>query len=302
MCLIFVNLNLSAGLTHFRVQTNVEPSNRCRSEVENRERSDHLTSLRDWEFNSRVAVSCDTPSTMPPGGVTKLDRDMDNDGSDAEAVAVKTPMDPASVRTSAFAENLVPVRAESPQADAQGTPKSIHCYLDFLQRHGMVESRSSLAVYQVHEDLRLVRGWCNLRVVNDATVFLLGTAAPGFDSVFPGEVDPAMDRTQAVVPLQNNVTLSPRLLFDMGKGIKNPMSHVPFRCITLAIVDSDSTTAYYRIFNTFDEIVHPQWKTKKAKSGGQPGEGAAEDAIQAESGSESGDLGSDDSDQGPLEL
>lgn len=35
------------------------------------------------------------------------------------------------------------------------------------------------------------------------------------------------------------------------------------RCITLAVVDDDSTAAYYRVFSSFDEIVHPQWKRMK---------------------------------------
>lgn len=197
-----------------------------------------------------------------------------------------------------------PTPENSPVApQASGTPersppmsKAISAYLEFLRRHDMIDSRESMVLCQVHEDLRLVRGWCNLRIVKGPRVFILGSAAPGFDSVFPGEGHESMDRTQAVVPLSKSVSLSPQLLSNMCFEIRDPASDTPFRCITLAIVDYDTTTAYYRIFNSFDEIVHPQWKTKKAKSGSQPGDGAAEDEIRADSGSESGDLGSDDLD------
>lgn len=49
--------------------------------------------------------------------------------------------------------------------------------------------------------------------------------------------------------------------------------------MTVAIVDDDSTTAYYRIFDRFDEIVHAQWKVKKKDKGGRArGEEAEEDS------------------------
>lgn len=175
-------------------------------------------------------------------------------------------------------------------------------YRDFLRAHSLADRRSSLVVFQVHEDLRLTRGWSGLQVVNGEMTYLVGTAALGFDSVFPGTVDAEVDRTQAVVPMATDLPLTPRILSDLCAGVVHPVTRGPLRCVTVAIVDRDSTTAYYRVFEKFDEIVHTQWKQKRPRTaGGEGGGGGDEDEDAADAGATSDDSGSaasasDDSD------
>jgi Sen15 protein len=147
-----------------------------------------------------------------------------------------------------------------------GLPKAIANYMKFLEIHGLSDNRISAAVYQVHEDLRLIRGWSKLRVLQSTRLGLLGVAAPGFDSVFPESSDGTMDRIQAVIPIATEEQLTPRMLSEMCSTIRHPDTGACFRCVTVAIVDQDSTTAYYRVFTNFEEIVHPQWKQKKSRS------------------------------------
>jgi Sen15 protein len=113
-----------------------------------------------------------------------------------------------------------------------------------------------------------MRGWTNLRVVHQPRLHVLGSAAPGFDSVFPGVVNPSVDRTQAVVPMAVDEKLTPRILAGLCADVAHPNDGPSKRCVTAAIVDKDSTTAYYRVFDSFDEIVHPQWKQKKGRDEG----------------------------------
>lgn len=177
-------------------------------------------------------------------------------------------------------------------------PHPLKLCQDFLTSHCLRSTRSCLALYQVHEDLRLVRCWSALRVVNAETPYLFGVAPNGFDSVFPNAADTLVDRTQAVVPMTTDIALTPRIMSTLCSSIVHPETRATFRCITVAIVDRDSTTAYYRVFNKFEEIVDLQWKQKKARSVGAGG-GLEVDAANViasdaedntdESGSSSGD-------------
>jgi hypothetical protein len=173
-------------------------------------------------------------------------------------------------------------RAETGQSMVAGghsgpeRPKALVAYFNFLAEHNLTDSKASATFYQVHEDLRLIRGWTNMRVVQGPRLHLLGCAAPGFDSVFPNAADSGVDRTQAVVPMSVDTSLTPRILSDMCAAVAHPSNGPAKRCVTAAIVDVDSTTAYYRIFDSFEEIVHPQWKQKKARASG---DGDEEDGV-----------------------
>lgn len=163
---------------------------------------------------------------------------------------------PEALTESGAAENMLPFTL----------PKAVIYFLDFLSLHNLTNDCSSAALYQVHEDLRLIRGWSRIRVVSSPRLYLLAVAPAGFDSVFPGASASGIDRTQAVIPVTTDERLSPRRLDSLCDSVRHPDSGSRFRCITLAIVDQDSTTAYYRIFSDFTEIVHPQWKLKKTKN------------------------------------
>lgn len=145
--------------------------------------------------------------------------------------------------------------------------KPLENVLSFLSRNSLADNLSSSVLYQVHEDLRLVRKWTNMRVVKGAKrTYLVGSAAHAYDSVFPG-ASQDVDRTQIVVPIAKSEMLSPRILNGICEDCRHPETGETLRCVTVAIVDDDSTTAYYRIFNKWEEIVHPQWKQKKKRAG-----------------------------------
>lgn len=142
--------------------------------------------------------------------------------------------------------------------------KPIYAYEYFLKENRLRDSDKVQRVYQVYQDLLLIRKWTNIRVsVKNSCVYLAGSAASAFDSVFPGEQCNNMDRTQVIVPMSSWDEVRPTQLQRLCKTCVHPETGKELRCITLAIVDDDSTTAYYRIFNKWDEIVHPQWKMKK---------------------------------------
>lgn len=180
-------------------------------------------------------------------------------------------------------------------ADVKPISSPVKLYNDFLSVHNLPSCRNSMALYQVHEDLRLVRFWSALRVVCAEIPYLLGVAPSDFDSVFPNFTDTRIDRTQAVVPMTTDASLTPRSMTAMCSNIVHPETRGALRCITVAIVDRDSTTAYYRVFNNFDEIVHSQWKQKKLASAGADGD---EEIGKVDTADISGDSGSstDDSD------
>lgn len=147
----------------------------------------------------------------------------------------------------------------------------------FLQSNSLPDTHHSSLLYQVHQDLLHIRKWTNLRVVKNCTyTYLAGSAAPAFDSVYPGrskEQAAEEDRTQVVIPLSTAEALSARKLDAMCAECVHPETGLRLRCVTVAIVDDDSTTAYYRIFNQFEEIVHAQWKVKQKEKGDGEGEG-----------------------------
>lgn len=177
-------------------------------------------------------------------------------------------------------------------------PNAVVLYQNFLTANGLTDSRASAALYQVHEDLRLARGWTDLRVVREGVVWLLGVAAPEFDSVFPSPVEPGTDRTQAVVPMTTEMRLTPRVMSNMCSAIVHPDTKRAFRCFTAAIVDWDSTTAYYRIFGKFDEIVDSHWKQTKDETDGA---GAGDDSDSDGNAVKSDDIGSGSDSSGSVE-
>lgn len=140
-------------------------------------------------------------------------------------------------------------------------------YSKFAEDNGISDCHETSVLYQVYQDLRLIRKWSDVRVARAPTrAYLAGSAAVAYDSVFPGSANATgLDRTQVVVPLPASKQLTPRELQSLCKECVHPETNNQLRCITVAIVDDDSTTAYYRIFNKWGEIVHPQWKTKKAR-------------------------------------
>lgn len=193
--------------------------------------------------------------------------------------------------------NAPPSANTTDETLARAKPPSspLKLYHEFLRAHNLRSCRNSLALYQVHEDLRLVRFWSALRVVQAEIPYLTGVAPNDFDSVFPNVTDVHVDRTQAVVPMTTDASLTPRSMTAMCSDIVHPETKAALRCITVAIVDRDSTTAYYRVFSKFDEIVHPQWKQKKLTSTGVDGD---DDCGVVNAADISGDSGSssDDSD------
>eukprot|EP00177_Eucheuma_denticulatum_P004425 GFKZ01008033.1.p1 GENE.GFKZ01008033.1~~GFKZ01008033.1.p1 ORF type:complete len:353 (-),score=20.81 GFKZ01008033.1:21-1079(-) len=156
-------------------------------------------------------------------------------------------------------------------------------FLSFLQANNLPDNLSSANLYQVHEDLRLVRKWTHLRVLHAASrPYLIGQAAPEFDSVYPpGSNVEDGQRIQAVVAIgvAESVTLvelsrvCDECVGEQGQKL---------RCVTVGFVDEESSTAYYRITNEWKELVHPQWEEKRTKRedgevGGESGSSDSED-------------------------
>lgn len=134
------------------------------------------------------------------------------------------------------------------------TTREITCglsaYETFLTNTNQNDSELAQACYQVHEDLRVIRKWTQLEVKNrtDGTPIIIGLAPSQTDALYSGE------RRRYVLPVLANVDMTAAELFRLGMKDE--------RCVTIAIVDDDSTTAYYRVFTDWNEIVHPQWKSK----------------------------------------
>lgn len=175
--------------------------------------------------------------------------------------------EPAVVPTDASpaADSVAP--AADGENDSSTDPASK--LMAFLATHDIPFSDDAPLLYQVHEDLRLVRKWTSLRVLRapkadteEPMLLLAGEAPAQLDAVFPANSGPHPDRTRVVIPLAVSATMgasawyrsAQRALAAVGGG----------RCATLALVDDDSTTAYYRVFVDWEEIVHPQWKESKS--------------------------------------
>lgn len=155
------------------------------------------------------------------------------------------------------------------------TNKCLAAYRVFLAQHNLSDGIQALTVFQTLEDLQHVRRWTHLRVHSRySVVYLTGEAPPLFDAVYvhrhqanghSGEKDHATNPTQVVVPLTVDQKLSAKKLKSLCDICVNPDTGRKTRCITVAIVDDDTTTAYYRVFSDFSEIVHDQWKVKKRR-------------------------------------
>ncbi|CAN8074790.1 unnamed protein product [Agarophyton chilense] len=150
------------------------------------------------------------------------------------------------------------------------TFQPLSSYQAFLKSNNVSDNENSELLYQVYQDLLRIRKWTNLRVCHGAPrVYLAGTSALAFDSVFGGSGGSEAqlgDRTQAVIPLSAWETLSPDEMHALCDDCVHPESGEKLRCVTLAIVDDDSTTAYYRMVNTWEEIVDARWKSTKVKT------------------------------------
>lgn len=160
-----------------------------------------------------------------------------------------------------------PQKDDNPELPQRVFP--LECYDNFLKQYELQDDMQTSAVYQVYQDLRLIRGWTNLKIVfsKKRRPYIIGSAAIGYDSVYPNKEDENGDRTQAVIPVPTTELMTPKMLHDIKAEFGSAQSEKPLRCVTMAIVDADSTTAYYRIFNDVNEILHPQWKQKKDDKG-----------------------------------
>ena len=146
--------------------------------------------------------------------------------------------------------------------------KPLMRYDEFCSTNRLPDSHETIVLFQVYQDLIYLRKWTNVRVAKSPSrSYLAGSAPAGFDSVFPGRGDkePDLDRTQVIVPVCSTDTFAPRSLQGICRECVHPEKHHPMRCITLALVDDTSNTAYYRIFDKWSEIVHPQWKMMKKR-------------------------------------
>lgn len=167
-------------------------------------------------------------------------------------------------------------------SESNNAQKAMDNFDVFMKENGLCDDLTTSVVYQTHEDLRLIRKWQHVRVIkSEFRTYLAGIAPPAYDSVFPNrnngnESNEAQkDVTQVIVPIASCEAVSPFHLQQICRRCVHPDTNRPLRCVTLAIVDDDSTTAYYRIFDQFSEIVHPQWKRKK-KHGDETLTGTAE--------------------------
>lgn len=153
--------------------------------------------------------------------------------------------------------------------------KSLRDYHHFLAQYGLPDGVQAVAVFQVFEDLRHVRKWTQLRVhTRCSTVYITGEAPALFDAVHVHRRQVGRDTegnassniaTQVVVPLTVDQNLSAKKLKSLCNVCVDPDSARKTRCITIAVVDDDSTTAYYRVFSDFHEITHEQWKVKRRR-------------------------------------
>jgi len=140
-------------------------------------------------------------------------------------------------------------------------PSQLAAYAEFITRNKFVHSDATAAAYQVHEDLRLIRRWTQLSITitKSKSYTITGFAPPTLDAVYGG----ARRRVVRVFHARDKVAVAQ--LHALGTCTYEYEGYKGERCITLAIVDDDSTTAYYRVFTQFAEITHPQWKSKKEK-------------------------------------
>lgn len=168
-------------------------------------------------------------------------------------------------------------------------------YQAFRSQNELPDTQQTIVLHQVFQDLGHIRKWTNLRVAKSETrTYLAGSAPSGYDSVFPGRADEKdLDRTQLVVPVPSSEMFSPRAMQLLCRECLHPETKLELRCITLAIVDDDSTTAYYRIFDKWQEIVHPQWKMKKKPKLDEAQGTEARTGKQGEDKNSSGDSDSD---------
>ncbi|KAI0559958.1 tRNA-splicing endonuclease subunit Sen15 [Gracilaria domingensis] len=178
--------------------------------------------------------------------------------------------------------------SESARGQGNETPnlQPLHAYRTFVERYKLTDDASSETIYQVYQDLVRIRKWSNVRICQRAKrPYIAGSAARAFDSVF-GDTDG--DRTQAVVPVSVWESLSAAEMYDLCAECVHPESGEKLRCVTMAFVDDDSTTAYYRMMNRWEEIVDENWKARKVRT--EEGVGTEErdereQATQSEDGS-----------------
>lgn len=174
-------------------------------------------------------------------------------------------------------------------------PKAVQAYEGFLKENSLPDTYETSILYQIFMDLSLIRKWSGLRVArNNSRTYVAGCAPVEFDSVFPGhDKDESVDRTQVILPISASASVSPSQLENICKECVHPETGKQLRCVTIGIVDGDSTTAYYRIFAKWEELIDPQWKRMKKRKE-EEGPGTEERTGQEnEASSEDSDVNSD---------
>lgn len=142
----------------------------------------------------------------------------------------------------------------------------------FLIQKGLPRTTNSFLVYQVHEDLLHVRKWKELHVratKGSTLVFLTGFPPIAHDSLCTATTTTKTTRhPHIVVPMRHtNVKMTPRNLYRLQEQINSVVDY-PVRCMTLAIVTTDSTTSYYRVTNQWDEITREMESKTEGEDGG----------------------------------
>lgn len=195
-----------------------------------------------------------------------------------------SPMKPPASLDGVEAGAAAPVPA--PDVDVGVGPDlasgSLAAYEAFVSRWGLDDDENGQIVYQVYSDLRLIRKWSALRVdlIDFAVAGAEGVGVEGGGSgkrgVIRGIAPAATDavyagaRARSVVPVGVSEQLKVGQLHDLCEraGIASGE-----RCVTMAIVDDDSTTAYYRMFTRWEEITSTHWKQKKERAGEEDADG-----------------------------
>lgn len=202
-----------------------------------------------------LATCVPPPSATPPTDDVPFDT---GERAAAEAGALALQVAQRKLNMSSNPVHHIGAPADAPLV-AVPRNSALTRYAQFLEQAGLPDGDEAQTVHQVHEDLRLVRKWSDVQVRPGVPATITGVAPAHLDAVFPRSE--RADRTRVVLPIASDASLTVAELH----ALCSRASHA-HRCVTLALVDDDSTTAYYRAFTTWNEIVHPQWKMKRERA------------------------------------
>ncbi|GJQ14615.1 hypothetical protein GpartN1_g6406.t1 [Galdieria partita] len=108
----------------------------------------------------------------------------------------------------------------------------------------------ALAAFQVAKDLYLVRKWSFIRVV--PLIALERYVIVGSPNLFHNQTL----SLYSFIPVPTDSILSPAIMDSLvNEALKEKFGHKISACI-FAIMESDTTTAYYRITNSFEDLIH----------------------------------------------